>query len=153
MTGTHSSDSDPVAAVRQRFTEAAKAGDTETLVSLFCEDAVLMAPNEPTLYGIQEVKEWWEEYFQHFKIVDLTETEHNVTLFDEGAVERLSYMIAIEPVHGGDAIRDEGRWLAVWQPGPGGIWRMKHGMFNSIQPIGSGTTRFFARIMERRKNV
>ena len=112
-----------------------------------------MAPNEPTLYGIQEIKEWWQEYFEYFKVSDITETERDVTFFDDAAVERVAYVVTIASIKSGETMRDEGRWLGVWKRGPDGAWQMEQAMFNSILAIGSGTSRFLTRIMERNKGL
>ena len=153
MSRTPSLEADPIRPLRQRLTDAVKAGDVNAIASLFSEEAVLMAPNEPTLYGILEVKEWWEEYFEHFKVTEVTETERDINFFDEGAVERVAYMVAIAPIKEGEPIRDEGRWLSFWKCEADGLWRMQHAMFNSIRPIGSGTSRFVTRMMERKRKV
>ena len=142
---------DPIAERHQLFFEASKRGDVETLVSLFCEEGVLMAPNETTLYGRSEVREWFEEYFQNFQITALGVTERDVTVLDGWAIERWAYTIAITPVSGGERIRDDSRWFKVWRRDPDGVWRVFQAMFNSIRPIGSGTSRFILRMSQRRK--
>ena len=142
---------DPIPEKHQLLIDASKQGDVDALVSLFCEDAVLMAPNETTLYGRSEVREWYEEYFQNFRITALGVTERDVTVLDGWAIERLGYTIAISPVTGGERIRDDSRWFAVWRRDPDGVWRMAQAMFNSIRPIGSGTSRFISRMSQKRK--
>ena len=108
-----------------------------------------MPPNEPSLYGRAEVKEWHEEYFQHFSIAVHSETEREVTVIDGWAFERRAHMVAISQVKGGERIRDDGRWMILWKLEPDGEWRISQAMFNSIRPIGSGTSRFLARMKER----
>ena len=144
---------DPIPDKHQLLMDASKRGDVEALLSLFCEDAVLMAPNETTLYGRSEVREWYEEYFQNFRITALGVTERDVTVLDGWAIERLGYTIAINPVSGGERIRDDSRWFAVWRRDPDGVWRMAQAMFNSIRPIGSGTSRFISRMSQKRKTA
>jgi ketosteroid isomerase-like protein len=151
MMGEPNSTKDPIAERHELHLQAAKRGDVETLVSLFCENAVLMAPNETTLYGRAEVREWFEEYYQSFQITTLAVTEREVELCDNWAVERHSYTIAITPVAGGERIRDDSRWFAVWKKESDGLWRMHQVMFNSIRPIGSGTSRFISRLSHRQK--
>jgi uncharacterized protein (TIGR02246 family) len=141
---------DPIPEKHQLLIDASKQGDVDALVSLFCEDAVLMAPNETTLYGRSELREWYEEYFQNFRITALGVTERDVTVLDGWAIERLGYTIAITPVAGGERIRDDSRWFAVWRRDPDGVWRMAQAMFNSIRPIGSGTSRFISRMSQKR---
>jgi uncharacterized protein (TIGR02246 family) len=151
MTGELSSAKDPVAGRHELHMQAAQRGDVETLVSLFCEDAVLMAPNETTLYGRAEVREWFEEYYQSFRITTLAVTERDVALCGDWAIERYAYTIAITPLAGEERIRDDSRWFAVWKREADGVWRMHQVMFNSIRPIGSGTSRFISRLSQRRK--
>jgi ketosteroid isomerase-like protein len=144
---------DPIAEKHQLLIDASKRADVEALLALFCEDTVLMAPNETTLYGRSEVREWYEEYFQNFNITVLGVTERDVTVLDGWAIERLGYTIAINPVGGGERIRDDSRWFAVWKRDPDGVWRMAQAMFNSIRPIGSGTSRFISRMSQKRKTA
>jgi len=141
-----SSPADAVAANRQRYVEALKICDVATIVSLHSEDTVWMPLNEPSIYGRAELKEWFEDYFEHFRMITYSETEHDVTPIEGWAVERQGYMVAIQPTNGGERIRDDGRWFAVWKREADGEWRISQGMINSIRPVGSGTSRFLVRM-------
>ena len=150
MSGATSSESDEIAASLQRLTDAYLAGDVAAIVSLYCEDAVLMPPNEPSFYGRAEVKEWCEEYYEDFRLVALSETERQVSVFNGWAIVVWSCSVAIAPTKSGERIRDDGRWLQVWKRESDGAWRISHAMLNSIRPIGSGTSRFLSRMSQRR---
>lgn len=147
------SDTDVLLANHERLIAASRGSDVEGFASLFSEDAVFMAPNEPTLYGKAEVREWIEEYVQHFKIIALNDTERDVGIRNGWAIERWAYTVAIAPVKGGetDRIRDDGRWLIIWKRETGNTWKIYRVMFNSIRPVGSGTSRFFSRLTQRRE--
>ena len=138
----------PLAKAHQRYMDAVLAADVATISSLYTDTAVLMPPNDSTLYGKRELEEWHQEYFSDFRVVTFAEIEREVAMFDGWAVERWAYMVAIQPLHGGDRIRDDGRFLAIWK-NDDGIWRMSQAMFNSIRPVGSGTSRFFVRLKNR----
>ena len=153
MSGPGSSESDEIAASVQRLIDAYLAGDVAAIVSLHCEDAVLMPPNETSFYGRAEVKEWCEEYNEHFRLVTLIDTERQVTVLNGWAIVVWSYTVAIAPTKGGERIRDDGRWLQVWKRESDGVWRISHAMFNSIRPIGSGTSRFLSRMNQRRSET
>ena len=56
MSRTPFTEKDPIAVRHQVMVEASKRADLDALTELFCEDAVLMAPNETTLYGRAEVR-------------------------------------------------------------------------------------------------
>src|SRR6185436_1662458 len=139
---------DPLQQPHHLFIEAVKAGDIETIVSLYTDSAVLMPPNDMSLWGRKELVEWHEEYFADFRVATFGEIEREVTVMGDWAVERWAYMVAIQPLHGGERIRDDGRFLAVWKRDDG-AWRMTQAMFNSMRPIGSGTSRFLVRLKNR----
>jgi uncharacterized protein (TIGR02246 family) len=144
---------DPIEARNKAMVEASKRADVDALAELFCEDAVLMAPNETTLYGRSEVREWWGEYFENFRVTAFAITERNVTILDGWAIERYAYTFAITPIAGGERIRDDSRWFSVWRLDADGVWRVYHAMMNSIRPIGSGTSRFISRMSQKRNKA
>ena len=139
---------DPIAGLHQRFIEAVLAGDVPTICSLYADGGILMPPNDSTLYGKKELEEWHQEYFADFRVLTFTEIEREISAFNGWAVERWAYMVAIQPLHGGDRIRDDGRFLVIWKL-EGKDWRITQAMFNSIRPVGSGTSRFFVRLKNR----
>ena len=150
MSSVSTFESDRISANHRSYIEALKAGDIPTILSHYCEDAVVMPPNETTLYGKVEIQEWYEDYFEHFVVGTYSVTEREVRLLADGwAVERWAQMIAIQPKKGGARIRDDGRSLVLWRHEPDGSWKMFQRMFNSIRPIGSGTSRFLSRMTRK----
>jgi ketosteroid isomerase-like protein len=137
---------DPLMSRHLKYIASVTSGDVESVVSLFHKDAVFMPPNDRSVYGEMEMREWHQDYFQHFTIVSLQETEREVKVLGDWAIERWAYNVAIEALVGGESIRDEGRFLMNWIREADGIWRIGYAMFNSMQPVGSGTSRFLATI-------
>ena len=129
---------------------AAKAADVEALVSMVEDDVVSMSPNDTSVYGKDEYRAWWEEYFQYFRLVAFSEPERNVTIEGEIAVEHSAYMIAIAPANGESRIRDDGRTLTVWKRQQDGSWRIWQTIWNSTNPIGIGTNRYMSRLMQKK---
>jgi len=140
---------DPIAASRYIWADAVRNADVAKIGTIFCDDVVLMPPNETSLYGKSEALEWWAEYFEYFKVSVLNGTEREVRMIGDQALELWTYMIAIDPVRGGDRIRDDGRSLTVWKCEADGIWRVAETIWNSIRPIGSGTSRYLARLRQQ----
>jgi ketosteroid isomerase-like protein len=141
---------DALLSAHKRHVEGMKQGDAGALLPLFSDDIVLMPPNEPSIFGKAEAEEWFREYLQHFRVVNIATADRHVTLLGDGAVERWSYQIKIRPVAGGDPIRDEGRFLIVWVRGEEG-WQITQYMWNSVQPVGAGTRRFLSLLKERNR--
>ena len=145
-----SNDQDPTFALRHAFHEACKAGDIETIASFVADDVVVMPPNDTTIYGRAEWKQWWEDYFQYFQIAAVSESEREVTIQGDFAIERSGYMLAVVPVSGGSRIRDDGRFFTIWRRQPDGSWKVWQTMWNSIKPVGIGTNRHLSRMMQKK---
>jgi ketosteroid isomerase-like protein len=145
-----SHDQDPILALRQSLIGAAKAGDIDTLVSLAADDVVIMPPNDTTIYGRDEWRAWWEEYYQYFRLIAVSESERELAVNGDFAVERSGYMAAVLPASGGNRIRDNGRFLTIWKRQADGSWKIWRMMWNSIKPIGIGTNRYMSRMMQKK---
>ena len=142
---TQASEADPIAEYHRRYMDACLKGDVAAIVSLYSDTAVWMPPNEPSIFGKKELEEWHREYFAAFRIVTFDETEREVIVLDGGVVDRFAYLVAIQSLSGEDRIRDDGRFLRFWKKEQD-VWRIAQSMFNSIRPIGSGTSRFLVRM-------
>ena len=141
---------DPIFSYRQAFMKAAVSGDVDGLVSLAADDIVCMSPNDSTVYGKAEYRAWWEEYFQYFRFIALTEPERSVLVEGDYATEYSGYMIAIAPASGAGRLRDDGRSLSIWKRQADGSWKIWQMMWNSITPIGIGTNRYMSRLMQKK---
>jgi len=69
--------------LQQSILNASLAGNIDANVSLFSDDAVVMPPNDTTLFGKAEIQAWWEDYFQYFRIVSSAESENELTVADD----------------------------------------------------------------------
>ena len=133
----------------EQFHQRVQSGELETLVSQYAEDAVVMPPNDSTLYGVAEVRAWWEEYFQYFRITSSVETECEMTAVDDQIFDRRSVSVTILSKQSGARIRDDMRSLIVWKRQADGSWKISHQMWNSTKPVGSGTNRYMSRILHK----
>jgi len=149
MNEVRPSQSDPLAALHRQFIAAVMSADVPAIVALYSDTAVLMPPNDTSLFGKRELEEWHREYFESFRVSVFEEVEREVEVFEACIVERWAYLVAIEPVGEGDRIRDDGRFLIIWKKEKG-EWLISQAMFNSIRPIGSGTSRFLARLSKKK---
>jgi ketosteroid isomerase-like protein len=142
----------PENSFHERVVHAAMAGDPELIVSLFTDDAIVMPPNDTTVYGKEELRAWWGDYFQFFKITSSVETERNIEIANGQAFDRASFSVSIMPKDQGALIRDDIRSLTVWRYEPDGVWRITHQMWNSTKPVGSGTNRYMTRALQKKSS-
>ena len=131
------------------FGNAMKSGDSDALVGLLADDVVFMPPADPTLCGKSQVKQWVDEYFEYFRILELDQTETSATILGDVLVERAAVSVKLEPIKDGAPIYDETRILSVWRRQPDGAWKLWQMIWNSVKPIGAGTNRFLVRFMQR----
>ena len=130
--------------------QSSLSGDLNKLVSLFAENAVVMPPNDTTLFGKDEIQTWWEDYFRHFRIASSVEIEREVTVGEHQLFERGSASVVIVPRARGPRIRDDIRDLVVWKRDASGTWKISHMIWNSIKPVGSGTNRYMTRMLQKK---
>ena len=151
---TQSSQADnPLVAARRDFLESFKTRDIDKIVSLADPDTVWMPPNDTSLYGPDEVRDWLKEYFEYFRVTSITEPDREVTMSGELAIEQTSYMAVITPLKGGTRIRDDGRMVTIWRPQPDSSWKIWRLLWNSTRPVGSGTNRFMSRMLQKRSRA
>jgi uncharacterized protein (TIGR02246 family) len=140
----------PIETTPKRILEASHSGDLKDLLALFADDAVLMPPNDTTLYGKEEIGEWWKEYFQWFQVNSTIETEGDLVVAGDQAFHRSSLSIVIVPRKRGTRITDDVRTLTVWRRQADGSWKISHQMWNSTKPVGSGTNRYMSKMVQRK---
>ena len=134
----------------QQVLKASLAGDVNLIVEMFAEDAVIMPPNDTTLYGKDEIRSWWEDYFSFFRVTSIVQTEREITVEGNQAFERESFSATIIPKESGARILDDIRSLSVWKREPDGNWKISHQIWNSTKPVGSGTNRYMTRMLQRK---
>ena len=123
------------------FANAMKAGDSEALIGFLTDDVVFMPPADRTLFGKSEVREWVDEYFQYFRILELDQSETSAMAIGDVLVERAAVSVKLEPRKDGAPIYDETRILSVWRLQADGTWKLWQMIWNSVKPIGAGTSR------------
>jgi uncharacterized protein (TIGR02246 family) len=134
----------------QKVLQASLSGDINALITLFANDAVLMPPNDATVFGKDEIRSWWEEYFQFFRVTSSDELERDVATAGSQAIERTVFSATIVPKDGGVRIRDDIRCVTIWKQEADGVWKISHQIWNSTKPVGSGTNRYMNRMLSRK---
>ena len=124
--------------VNKTWMEAVKSQDAEAVAALYAEDAMLMAPNAPTIHGRNGAKDFFASAMSSgIKEVKLsTEEVSGDELF---AIERGTYEMRVD----GNTVVDKGKYLVHWKH-IDGEWKFYRDMFNSdmsapaAQPLQKG---------------
>jgi uncharacterized protein (TIGR02246 family) len=140
----------PSESVNQHVLKASQSGDVEQLTALFADDALFMPPNDTNVYGVEEIRAWWEDYFTSFSIASNVLTERDLTVVGNQAFERTSFSGTIMPKKDGAKIVDDIRNLVVWRRQADGGWKISHFIWNSVKPVGAGTNRYMNLMMQKK---
>jgi uncharacterized protein (TIGR02246 family) len=135
---------------QQQVLKASLTGDLNSILSMFADDAVLMPPNDTTVYGKDEIRSWWEDYFTFFRVTSSVEAEREETVAGDQAFVRAAFSVTIVPKEKGARILDDIRSLTVWKHQPDGTWKISHQIWNSTKPVGSGTNRYMTRMLQKK---
>jgi ketosteroid isomerase-like protein len=131
--------------------KASLSGDINQIAELFADDAILLPPNDTTLYGKDEIRSWWEEYFSFFRVTSSVERERELTVDGDQAFDRAAFSVTIVPKQGGPKIVDDIRSLIVWRQDREGSWKITHQIWNSTKPVGAGTNRYMTRMLQKKR--
>ncbi len=128
--GMSDSDVKLMQAISDEFVQKVTKGDFQGLADLYTEDAVLMPPGFPALYGREEIRSWTQAYppvtkFEcHFEEVDG---------YDDLAYVRGRYVMEISPQGAPEPIVDKGKFLEIRRRQPDGSWPISVDTWNSDQ--------------------
>ena len=126
-------DIDKVYQLHTKFMDAMVNQDVDLLMSLFTEDAMIMAPGEPAARGSGQVRSWFENAFGAAVTEKLDAS--NEEYFDGGdcILETGEADWTTRPTAGGDPSTARMKWLAAWHRQPDGGWKIVRDIFNSSE--------------------
>ena len=111
----------PVRAEGSRWAEYYKAGDLDSLMTLYTDDAIVALHGQPALYGKEAVR----EYFSTRIGTADTEVELDYELEEiHGDIAYIisKYWLVAKNKETGETYKDAGRSLLVYKRGPDGNW-------------------------------
>ena len=140
----------PTVSLHEEVLKASLSHDLNLILNVFTDDAILMPPNDTTVFGKDEIRSWWEDYFSFFRITSVKETERQMTVVGNQAFDRQAFSVTIVPKERGARILDDIRSLIVWRREADGTWRIAQQIWNSTKPVGSGTNRYMTRMLQKK---
>jgi len=110
-----------------------KNGETiQKLHLVYTDNAVALPPNGTPIRGIQNIKEWMEPIFEHYR------TTSEVQELDTDADSAWVYLSAkdhTKPLDGGDMIESDNKCIWLLRRTADGSWKSTHIMWNSNLPL------------------
>ena len=121
--------------LREAHAAALNDGDADAWVACFTADAVQMPPNHPANVGTEEIRGWSGGMLAAFRAEFLLAPEEVQPAGADWAFESGTYTITLTPRAGGDAMRDAGKYITVYQRQDDDTWLMARDIWNSNNPL------------------
>jgi ketosteroid isomerase-like protein len=119
--------------VLNQYAVAVNAGDLELWLSLHADDVVKMPPDEPAIFGIEDLRANNEFAFDNLTLEMVLYPEEAHVDGDLGFA-RGNYTLLITPKAGGDTAFVDGKYLTILKRQADGSWKISHDCFNSNVP-------------------
>jgi ketosteroid isomerase-like protein len=124
------SDANAIFDRRKQHIDGFNRQDQDAMASTASDDIVIMAPNTPTVIGLDAARAWWSSGFEAAEArFDFEPLELDI----EGdlAIDRFHWIMTTTPRSDGETTRDDGDCIWIWRQGIDGSWRVTHAIWNS----------------------
>ena len=115
----------------EAFHQALRTNDPERLFAYVADDVQMMPPGEPVVRGKSAMREWYAAFLSQYRTTSLVLADREVLVGDLWAVELGSYEWVLQPLPGGESVRDRGNYMQVWRMHEGGRWLFERELWNS----------------------
>ena len=115
-----------IAAINELYNQSiltVSTGDAELYLSLFTEDAVVMATEFPSINGKEELRLTIEGLFGMFDL-ELPYTVHEVEIQGDCAFARSSFLYSMTLKEGGETTTRAGKELDIFKRQADGSWKI-----------------------------
>lgn len=135
--GANQADVEAINKLREQEMAAFSAADVNTLLILFTNDAIVMPPNEPALYGKDAIRAWLENVYKQFTVQGKY-TSSDVVLAGDWAFERFTSTLTTTPVAGGEPVQEVIKGLHIYRRQADGSWKIAQDIWNTDNPPDAG---------------
>lgn len=129
-----------IAELREAYIKAQNAGDTEGLVDLFADDAILMPAHDPAAAGKEAIRSWIQSQHDQLSFA-LAVSQAELEVAGHWAFTRGTYTLKVTPKAGGSTIEDKGKYLNIVAHQADGSWKLARHIWNSDQPLPVSSAR------------
>ncbi|PYQ05553.1 MAG: hypothetical protein DMF82_08160 [Acidobacteria bacterium] len=119
----------------ETFMVAMRASDCTGLLRVVADDAVFVPPNAPNAVGKEGIRSWCQGAFSQARTSAVSVSDRQVTVTGDWGIEHGKFDWTLAPVAGGNSVRDQGNFLAIWHRPPDGSWKVTRDIWNSSLPL------------------
>jgi uncharacterized protein (TIGR02246 family) len=130
---THEQDIAAIEAMSKARAEAFNEGNAADIALHFTDDALLMAPGQPTAQGKEAVQTYYQSIFDTYHTA-LTSYYDEVKVDGDLAYGRGFAEVTLTPKAGGEPVTSTAKYLNILQRQPDGTWKTTHDIWNGNEP-------------------
>jgi uncharacterized protein (TIGR02246 family) len=119
-----------ITAVSKERADGFNQGNSAAIAAHFAEDALLMAPDKPTLKGKAAVQEYYQHIFDEYKTALKSDYEE-VKISGDMAYGRGFAEVLLTPKTGGQAVRSTAKYINIMKRRTDGRWTTTHDIWNA----------------------
>ena len=109
-------------------------GDLDLWMSLYTDDIVKMPPDEPAVFGKEDLRTSMKPLFDNFTI-EMVIYNEEVQVAGDWAFARGTFTATLTPKAGGEPLYMDGKYLSIFERQADGSWKIARDCFNSnVQP-------------------
>jgi uncharacterized protein (TIGR02246 family) len=103
---------------------AANAGDLDHFMSLWADDAILMNPDAPAIFGKEQIRAFYQTIFEEFSFEATIYGETEVQVSGDLAFSRGTGTSRVTPKDGGATTFSDAKWLDILKKQADGSWKV-----------------------------
>ena len=103
---------------------AANTGDLDHFMSLWADDAILMNPDTPAIFGKGPIRAYYRVLFEQFDIKVAIYGETEVQVSGDLAYSRGTGTLSVTPKEGGPTTLADSKWLDILKKQADGSWKV-----------------------------
>ena len=132
----NTADTSGVDKARNEFISAFNAADPAKVGDVYTADAVMMPTHQPVITGRAAIEDYQKKFFEMYSAkIAITPTETKV--FGDRGLDRGTYTLELTPKAGGSPVKDEGKYLVLFQHQSDGSWKVTHDIDNTSIPAAA----------------
>jgi len=108
-------------------------GDLDLWMSLYTDDTIKMLPDEPAVFGKENLRTSMKPLFDNFTI-EMAIYNEEVQVAGDWAFSRGTFTATLTPKEGGEPLYMDGKYLDILERQADGSWKIARDCFNSNVP-------------------
>jgi len=119
-----------IIAANDGYVQAIIAGDLDTLMTFYTQDAVLLPPLSPPVIGRNAVRANWAEAFEQFIFVEAVSVFDEIVVLGNWAYGRGRYEGRNTLLNGSGEFEENLNFSGLWHRDAEGSWKIARDMWN-----------------------